>query len=310
MWEKDEMSENENLPRLLVIGARGFLGSFITRNSRSRYQVLRADRSRESEETDVVVNVAEAASARAAIDEVRPDAVVLLAALSDIDRCQREPELAAAVNLHGAEHVANACARSGARLLFTSTGAVFDGRKIGYREEDEVSPLSIYGETKAQAEAVVRALTPSAVIVRVSLVLGRTGRTGTNSLFDSMLRRWNSGEAVSASVLESRNPIDAETLSQWMLELLIDDRHFGIFHTGATEAMTRYELARAVSDRLHLPEGLVKAERDTPAGRAPRGAHHLLLTDKINRACVTQAPSCLEVIERSLNEVAEGSLRA
>ncbi|WP_158750380.1 sugar nucleotide-binding protein [Acidobacterium sp. S8] len=106
-----------------MIGARGFLGSFITRSS-SRYQVVRADRTRESGETDLVVDVAEAASVRAAIDEVQPDAVLLLAAISDIDRCQREPELATAVNLHGAEHIANACACNGARLLFTSTGAV------------------------------------------------------------------------------------------------------------------------------------------------------------------------------------------
>jgi dTDP-4-dehydrorhamnose reductase len=239
---------------------------------------------------------------------VQPDAVVLLAAISDIDRCQREPELAISVNLRGAEHVANACVRSGARLLFTSTGAVFDGCKQGYCEEDEVSPTSIYGETKAQAEAVVQALMPSSVIVRVSLVLGRTGKVGTNSLLDSMMRRWRAGEVVSASVLESRNPIDAGTLSQWMLELLQEKRNHGIFHAGATEARTRYQLAQAIAQRLDVPESLVKEELQPAAGRAPRGAHHYLSTSKINKTCATQSPSCEVTIERSLNEVAEGSL--
>jgi len=255
-----------------------------------------------------VIDVVDPASVRAAFDAVQPDAVVLLAAISDIDRCQRDPELAISVNLHGAEHVANACAGSGARLLFTSTGAVFDGCKQGYSEEDEVSPSSVYGETKVKAEAVVQALTPSSAIVRVSLVLGRTGKIGTNSLLDNMMRRWNAGEVVSASVLESRNAIDAGTLSQWMLELLQDKRNRGIFHTGATEARTRYQLAQAIAQRLGVPEGLVKAELRPAAGRAPRGAHHLLSTDKINKACATQSPSWEVVIERSLNEVAEGSL--
>jgi dTDP-4-dehydrorhamnose reductase len=144
----------------------------------------------------------------------------------------------------------------------------------------------------------------------VSLVVGKTDRTGTNSLLDSMMRRWNSGEVVAASVLESRNPIDAGTLSQWMLELLADNCHSGIFHAGSTEVMSRYELARAIARQLHVPEQLVKPELAPAEGRAPRGAHHLLLTSKISRACATQAPNCREVIERSLNEVAEGSFRA
>jgi len=297
------------LPRLLVVGARGFLGTFVTERASSHYDVLRGDRSREGDETDVVIDITEPASVHAAIVEVRPDAVILLAAISDIDRCQRDRELAVAVNLYGAENVANACARVGAKLLFTSTGAVFDGLKHGYREEDEVSPLSVYGETKANAEVIVQALVPSALVVRVSLVLGRSGRVGSNSLVDTMIRRWEAGEVLSASVLESRNPIDAPTLSQWFLELLADERNSGIFHTGATDSMTRHELARAIADRLHVSSDLVKRELEPAPGRAPRGADHLLLTEKISRICATQAPSCQEVMERSLNEVAEGRLR-
>ena len=304
------LAGNGNLPRLLIIGARGFLGSFIASRGSVRYQIVRADRSHVSDETDVVVDVTDAASVWRAVDAVRPDAVVLLAAISDIDRCQREPETAVSVNLHGAQHVADACVRAGARLLFTSTGAVFDGRKKGYSEEDAVSPLSIYGETKARAEAIVQALMPSAVILRLSLVLGRAGKAGTNSLLDSMIQRWNSGGVVSASPVESRNPIDAGTLCQWALELLSNEQLCGIFHAGATNAMTRYELARAIAGQLHIPEQYVKQDLVMPAGRAPRGEHHLLITSKISRACATQAPSCVEVIERSLNEVAEGSLRA
>jgi dTDP-4-dehydrorhamnose reductase len=302
--------EKGNLPRLLVIGARGFLGTFVARIAGAEYQVVRADRTQVNDETDVVVDVAEKTSVEAAMAGVRPDAVILLAAISNIDRCQREPEIARSVNLDGAEHVANACARSGARLLFTSTGAVFDGFKRGYREEDAVNPLSVYGETKAQAETIVQALTPSAVILRVSLVVGWTGKERTNSLLDSMIRRWNSGQIVSATIQESRNPIDAGTLARWIVELLSDNRNRGIFHTGATEALTRYELARGIADRLNIPAHLVRQESQSVPGRAPRGAHHWLLTDKISRACATQAPSCQEVIERCLNEVAEDSLRA
>ena len=294
---------------MLVIGARGFLGQFVVDHAGAAYEVIRGDRTRESLETDVAIDVTNASSVRNTFDEVRPDVVILLAAISDIDRCQREAEQAFDVNLNGAERVANACARSGARLLFTSTGAVFDGHKHGYTEDDPVSPISIYGETKAEAEQTVQLLVPRSIILRVSLVLGRTGRAGTNSLLDTMVRRWKNGETISSSVLESRNPIDASTLSQWMLELLADEQCSGIFHTGATDSMTRYELAQAIASALHVSSDLVKPELHPAAGRAPRGADHLLLTDKISKACGTQPPSCEQVMERALNEVAESSLR-
>lgn len=295
--------------RLLVIGARGFLGTFVAGEASSLYEVMRGDRSREDSETDIVIDVTDPVSVRSAFAESQPDAVILLAAISDIDRCQRDPALAFAVNQHGAEHVANECARSGVRLLFTSTGAVFDGLTHGYSEEDRVSPISVYGETKVQAEAIVNALVPQSVILRVSLVLGRTRKHGTNSLIDTMIRRWEKGEAISAPVHESRNPIDAPTVSRWIVELVADHRNHGIFHAGSTESITRYELAREIAERMKIPAQLVQPELHPKPGRAPRGVDHFLLTHKIGRACATPPPSCNRVIERSLNEVAKGSLR-
>lgn len=298
------LEESSKQSKLLVIGARGFLGTFFTSRATGMYQVFCGDRSWEAGRTDVLVDITDRASVANAFAEISPDAVVLLAGMSDIDRCERNPDEAMAVNLHGAENVARACVESGARLLFTSTGAVFDGLKHGYSEEDAVSPVSVYGESKARAEDAILNLLPDALIVRVSLVLGKTGKSGTNSLLDTMIRRWDAEETISASVLESRNPIDAHTLSCWFLELLSGERKAGIFHAGATDTMTRYELARAIADRLHIEPRLVREELAPVPGRAPRGANHLLLPAKIGSGCTTQPPSCEEVINRSLNEVA------
>ena len=300
---------NGKLPKLLVIGARGFLGNFVAGQALGAYDVYRGDRTQDDADTDVVIDIADRTSVNRAFAIVRPDAVILLAAISDIDRCQRDPDLALAVNLHGAENVANACGRVDAKLLFTSTGAVFDGRKHGYTEEDAVSPVSMYGETKVMAEEVIQALLPPAIIARVSLVLGRTSRPGTNSLLNKMMCRWQAGEIVYASDVESRNPIDAVTLSQWMLELLADDRNRGIYHAGATDSMTRYEIAQAVASDLDVPPELVQPELRSPTGRAPRGIDHFLLTTKISQVCTTPVPTCRQVIKRSLHEVAQSSLR-
>jgi dTDP-4-dehydrorhamnose reductase len=149
-------------------------------------------------------------------------------------------------------------------------------------------------------------LVPKAIIVRPSLVLGRTRSTRTNSLVDSMINRWKAGEVVTAPVSEFRNPIDAATLSQWILRLIKDDNIHGIFHAGSASAVSRYEIAQGLAARLNVPPDQVQPEQEPKPGRAPRGAHHYLLTDKIDKACGTRAPSCETVFERSLHEVAEG----
>jgi dTDP-4-dehydrorhamnose reductase len=218
--------------------------------------------------------------------------------MSDIDRCERMPEEAFAVNARGAENIANACARTRARLLFTSTAAVFDGRGHGYGEEDPIAPLSVYGKTKAWAEHAVRALTPSAVIIRFALVLGFARKTGTNAMLDSVMGKWKAGEPVSFSTRETRNPIDAASLARLMISMLADREVSGLFHVGASDSVSRYELGKRLAARAGVSIDLVRPQGDPPPGRAPRGDNHFLLTKKIQRDFHFKVETCDQVIER------------
>jgi dTDP-4-dehydrorhamnose reductase len=297
------ISEN-NKPGLLILGARGFVGSVVSNLARDSHRVIRADRNRVSDETNAVVDITDPSQVNGVLHEIRPDRVVLLAAISDIDLCERKPEQAWAINLRGVENVANVCAQIGARLLFTSTGAVFDGRKIGYVESDSVSPVSVYSQTKAAAESAVLSLLPSGIVLRVSLVLGRTQQGETNSVVDSLARRWSRGEVVRAPVYEWRNPIDVSTLANWILELIANPDANGIVHTGTLEAVSRFEIATALAARLGFAPSLVVPETEPPAGRAHRGAHQHLLSTRLSRLCVTPTPSVETVFERSIHAVA------
>jgi len=228
---------------------------------------------------------------------------MLFSAISDIDRCQQFPDEAEAVNLRGPQNVADACAASNARLLFTSTGAVFDGEKHGYSEEDPVSPVSIYGETKVEAEKAVLALGPSAIVVRIALVIGFAANNGTNSILDSLKKKWTSGQIVALPVNEQRNPIDAATASRFMLELLRKSA-IGIFHIGCSDPITRYDLGLKLVHRMGYPRNQVQPQWEPIPGRAPRGPDHYLLTDKLRAASAIPIPTCEQVIERCFDVAA------
>jgi dTDP-4-dehydrorhamnose reductase len=289
-----------NDQRLLIIGANGFLGQHIARRAASTFEVFEADVTAPAGDKGLSMDVTSADSVKAGFERAAPDVAILLAAISDIDECERRPELAQAVNVRGAEHVAEACARCGARLVFTSSAAVFDGTRHGYCESDARTPLSVYGTTKALAEDTISRRLPTALILRLALVIGFAEGSGTNAMLNKFAARLRAGESVSFPDYEYRNPIDAETLSCFMLELLRGGTA-GIFHVGATESVSRFELGVRLAEKMGFAPRLVQPQTQPLPGRAPRGLDHFLLTGKVGATCRTPVPSCGEIIERAIH---------
>jgi dTDP-4-dehydrorhamnose reductase len=276
--------------KLLVIGATGFLGGCLMRSHDPRFERLALDRT--------ACDVTDPRSVRSAFEKARPEVVALTAALADIDRCEREPDLARAINVNGAENVARECAGTGARLLFTSSAAVFEGDADEYRETASPKPLSVYGKTKAEAEHVIRKLVPDAAIVRLSLALGFSPHGGTNALLDKLESAFREGNSIYAPADESRNAIDAQTLTQWILDLAHAPGARGIFHLGASDAMSRYEITRRLAEAMGFPQNLVVAQDGLALDRAPRGRRHLLVPTRIQQFSAIAVPTCAQAIER------------
>ncbi len=114
----------------------------------------------------------------------KADVVVHLAAWTDVDGCEADPELASAVNVGGTRSVVSAAESRGARLVYLSTDYVFDGRsERPYREDDTPNPISVYGRTKREGEQIVGAHN-GALIVRASWVFG-DGRNFVATILDA-----------------------------------------------------------------------------------------------------------------------------
>src|SRR5439155_17083343 len=113
------------------------------------------------------LDIRDASAVGAAIRRARPDVVLHLAAATDVDRCEREPEWAHASNAAGTRNVAAACQAVDAPLVYISTGGVFDGEKPdAYVESDTPNPLNVYAIAKLAGERAVAELLPRSYIVR------------------------------------------------------------------------------------------------------------------------------------------------
>lgn len=286
-------------PRLLILGSNGFVGGWLAHLAPTAFDLVQPN-SR--------VEITDSAACHAAVRHLQPNVVALLAAVSDIDRCERDPVLAESVNVTGAGNVARACRDAGARMIFASSGAVFDGTKSEYTEEDSPCPINVYGRSKARAEQAVTATVADAVIVRFSLVLGTAMTQATNALTDKLVAAWRQGRTVQLPADEYRNALDVQTLAAFMLELASNPRANGIYHLGSANPLSRFQIGRALAEVLEYPPSLAAPQIEPPQGRAPRGRFEFLRTDKIARICRTAVPTCESAIRRSVHATAQSRI--
>jgi dTDP-4-dehydrorhamnose reductase len=121
-------------------------------------------------------DITNAKDVETAISEVKPSLVVNAAAYTHVDRAEAEAEAAFLANATGPGVIARASAAAEVPLLHISTDYVFDGSKLGaYLEDDPISPINIYGKSKAKGETLIRSTLREHVILRTSWVFGIYG---------------------------------------------------------------------------------------------------------------------------------------
>lgn len=151
--------------KVLVTGAKGMLGNDICQVLKASHQVVATD----VEEMDI----RDYALVFEILHAGKPDLVVHLAGITDMDTCEKDPDLAYSANTLGTKNVALACQRVKARMLYLSTLAVFDGTKCEpYTEFDRPNPQSHYGKSKYQGELLVRDFLQRFYVVRTGWLFG------------------------------------------------------------------------------------------------------------------------------------------
>ncbi len=188
------------------------------------------------------------------------------AAATDVDRCEREPDWAFAVNAAAPEALARRCREAGGRFVHVSTDFVFSGAASRpYRESDPTSPLNVYGASKLEGEERVLSADRSALVVRTSWVFGVTGR----NFLHTVLVRARRGEAVRAATDQVGSPTFAPDLAAGLIAS-VEGELSGLYHLANEGAASRWALARAALEAASLRADVVAEARlaDFPAEAA------------------------------------------
>ena len=189
------------------------------------------------------------------LNEVKPDIVIHMAALGDVDRCEQDRELAWRVNVESTRTLAKYCAKHGIPMIYLSTDYVFDGERGLYREDEPPCPVNYYGLTKLVAEEVVKSLVDKFLIIRTSAIYGLgPGRPNFGKV---LIEKLSKGEKVRALVDQYLSPTLNTLLAKAVVELLEKNYWNDILHI-AGERVNRYEFAIKLAEKFGFNKELIE----------------------------------------------------
>ncbi len=293
--------------RILVTGASGLLGLNLALEASRDHEVTGSANSHDLRTTRFATirsDLLKPGAVEALLEQSQPDLVIHCAALTDLETCEAHPALAEQLNSEVPRKLAAIVARGGARLVHISTDAVFDGRRGGYREEDEPNPLSIYAKTKLEGERAVLEVNPDAIVVRVNLF--GWSLNGKRSLAEWFISNLTAGRQVGGFKDVFFCPLLANDLAVILLKML-ERRLQGLYHVVSRDCISKYEFGVRLAEIFGLNPGLIRPVLVESAGfKAARSPNLTLVTDKLANDLGERPPEIRSGLEKFHRQYLEG----
>ena len=260
--------------KILVTGASGFVGGSVLHHAPADWAVYACSRSAIAGAPANVrhhaFDLADKIETAEVIAAVKPDVILHIAAIANIDYAEANQADTASVNTETTGRLARLAAEHGARFIFCSTDNVFDGVDGFYNEDALVSPVNFYGRTKVAAEVLAHEALENCVIARVALVIGLPILGSGNSFLIKMEENLREGKEIQIPENEVRSPVDVITLGKSLLELANND-FTGTINLAGSTCLNRFDMAKRIAAKLGYSESLViPTNSNALEGRAPR----------------------------------------
>lgn len=248
------------------------------------------------------------------VQTLRPDVIVNAAAHTAVDKAESEPEVARLINAAAPAVLASEAARIGAWLVHYSTDYVFDGSgSIPWREDDSTGPLGVYGQTKLEGEAGIRASGCKHLIFRTSWVYGALG----GNFARTMLRLGRERERLTVVDDQIGAPTGADLIADVtalaLRSVSQQPQLAGTYHLAASGETSWHGYARLVIESARSRGEPIKVARDAlvpvassafpTAARRPLNSR--LDTSRLQRSFDLMLPPWHQGVERMLTEVLE-----
>ncbi|HWQ20816.1 MAG TPA: dTDP-4-dehydrorhamnose reductase [Methanotrichaceae archaeon] len=268
--------------RIMVTGGSGLLGSRIAEMALDAGHEAISGYAHNLPEFGkaVLLDLTDMQGISVAIARSQPDVIVHSAALTDVDKCENDRDLAHRINVLGTKAVAEAAEASGAHLIYISTDYVFDGLKGNYSEADEVCPINYYGQTKLLGEKYC------GCVARTCVIYGSSPASGKVNFALWIVNKLRAQETIKIVTDQYLTPTLNTNLAEMVLELA-DKRLKGIYHLAGATRISRYDFAVRLASEFGLDESLISPSKMADMKWAARRPDDSSL-------CTAKAARCLD----------------
>ena len=248
--------------RILMTGGSGLLGTSLVKLKPDNCAILATYNSEMASPSEDVewakLDLTDAAGTRAIIADFKPDVVLHAGSIGSVDFAEKNRELSHRTNVEGTRNIAQAAGEIGARVIFISSNAVFNGEHPPYRETDPVTPANYYGELKAEGERITLAAHDTNAVVRPILMYGWPNEGRRGNLVTMWLSKLEAGEKIIAVDDVWSKPLWVDDASRVCWDV-IDRKANGTFNVCGSERVTLHQLAVQVAEVFGHDPGLITA---------------------------------------------------
>lgn len=231
------------MKKVMITGASGQLGLALYRllHDNAAYELLRTNAFASEDSAVTALDITEEAAVKEYIQAHKPDIILNCAAMTAVDLCESEQEMAYRINALGPKYLAMEAEQIGAKLVHVSTDYVYDGLgKEPYTEEAAPNPLSVYGKTKLAGDEFVQASCEKYFILRTAWVYGE----GKNFV-KTMLRLAENNNKIRVVADQYGTPTSALELAR-VIVYLMNTESYGIYHATGEGSASWYEFAKTI----------------------------------------------------------------
>ncbi len=208
------------------------------------------------------------------VEKLRPTHIIHTAAMTHVDQCELDPEQCQLVNVTATDYLIEAANNVKAHFQFVSTDFIFDGTKGDYQEEDVAHPLSVYGQSKADAEKLVKEKCKYGwSIIRTIIVYGLGHQLSRSNVIVWAKGALEKGESMNIIDDQFRAPTYADDLAAGCMGV-IEHHEEGVFHISGPETMSIYRIVERIAEHYGYAMDNVKVisseTLNQPAKRPPK----------------------------------------